>query len=125
MSAIIESFSPFMGSSGVPKNVNTIIAASVTTIILYIIAIALVFGITGDSRLGWLLIIIAVISLFLVSLYGVIGFALILAGGIAALKWKPRLNEKRLTPLDILKERYAKGELSKEEFESKRKDLVD
>jgi putative membrane protein len=33
---------------------------------------------------------------------------------------KGRLNE---TPLDILKKRYAKGDITKEEFESLKKDI--
>lgn len=42
--------------------------------------------------------------------------------GCRHLKWKD--EEKKNSALDILKERYAKGEINKEEFEQKQKDLA-
>jgi putative membrane protein len=57
---------------------------------------------------------------------------LILIGLVAvALGWRPRFNQQypgqppfnQQTPLDILKARYARGEISKEEFDQIRNDL--
>ena len=47
-------------------------------------------------------------------------------GVIAIIQWTAKQgSEKKESPATaILKERYAKGEISKEEFESKKKDIV-
>ena len=63
---------------------------------------------------GWMIIIWIVIIGLIV--WGVV--ALTRRGGSG-----PSAGEKR-SPLDITKERYAKGEISKEEFERIRKDLM-
>ncbi len=60
----------------------------------------------GGMGLFWILIIIALI--------GFVAFA-IKSSGISTSKEK--------SALEILKERYAKGEIDREEFEQKQKDL--
>ena len=65
-------------------------------------------------------------------LFGSIWFILLLAGIIALVVWgvkkatdqgSPGSSAGQRSPLDIAKERYAKGEISKEEFEQIKKDL--
>jgi putative membrane protein len=61
------------------------------------------------------------------------GFGLILTlvviGAIAyTLGWRPQFNQggpiqTNQTPLEILKARYARGEISREEYEEMRRDL--
>ena len=54
---------------------------------------------------------------------------LLLIGGIDyALGWRPQFNQTRpaqteQTPLELLKERYARGEISHEAYEQMRLDL--
>ncbi len=62
--------------------------------------------------LWWALIIIGIILLV----------RLIAGGGRRMMRYHDHGDHGR-TALDILKERYAKGEINKEEFEMKKKDL--
>jgi len=62
--------------------------------------------------------------------FGVLGFlimvffwALIIAGIVALVRYLRASKLPTKTPLEILKERYAKGEITKEEFEKMKTDL--
>jgi putative membrane protein len=60
--------------------------------------------------------------------FGII-LPLLLIGGLAyALGWRPQFNQTgptqtKQTPLELLKARYARGEISREEYEQVRREL--
>lgn len=54
---------------------------------------------------------------------------LVVVGLVFLIKWlaqqsRPRETRESESPLEILKKRYAKGEIDKEEFDQKKKDLL-
>ncbi len=57
----------------------------------------------------------------------ILWWALIIAGIVVLVRWlsnqSSETNRKEKTALDILQERYAKGEIDKKEFEEKKKGL--
>ncbi len=64
---------------------------------------------------GWILLVILVVIL----IYAVAG-----RGGVRATGGPyPGERQASETPLEILKKRYVKGEISKEEFEQMKKDI--
>jgi putative membrane protein len=76
-------------------------------------------GMMGNWGMGWFG------SIFMVAFW-----ILILVGLVLLIRWLVQATGRDKTDgsgvnraLEILKERYAKGEIDKEEFESKKKDL--
>lgn len=65
-------------------------------------------------------------------IFMIIFWVLIIAGIVYLIRWSfnqsggtgGQPSARGQTPLEILKERYAKGEIDKKEFEEKKKDLV-
>jgi putative membrane protein len=63
--------------------------------------------------------------------FGLVGTILVIALIAYLLGWRPQENknifgtsDSQQSPIDILKARYARGEISKQEFEQMRDDLA-
>lgn len=65
----------------------------VASIILYIAAIVLPFTLKNTKIVGGALLGIGTITLIMISLYGVIGFALLIAAGIVAIRKQKPVSE--------------------------------
>ena len=121
-------FSAFDDSSELePESLGEMTAYSlVVSIIVSVIAIVIVFVKKETKPVGYILIGLAVIMLIATSISGVLSWVLFFVGGISAIKLKQvsKVEPKEInSSLDILKERYAKGEISQEEFEEMKSDL--
>jgi len=59
--------------------------------------------------------------IFMIMFWALVIFGIVYLVQVATKGWKS--TEQRETPLDILKKRYAKGEITKEEFDRMKDDL--
>lgn len=129
--AVMGSLFAISNAFGGNAEISDGIYAQITiSIIIYIIAIIIPLTVNKVKTVGVLLIVISFVTLISAGLFGVIGFALLLPAGIIAVRWKEKSSQiinKNSTEssLDILKSRYAKGEITKEEFDKMKQDLND
>jgi putative membrane protein len=77
-------------------------------------------GMMGEWGMGWFGMIFMPIFWVLV----IVGLVLLIKWLIQTTKKGPEVTYSSSRALDILRERYARGEIDKEEFEEKKRDLI-
>ncbi len=76
------------------------------------------FGMMGDFGWGWSM------PIFMILFLGLIIWAVVaLVSGLSRQDGSQSAGGRRDSALEILKERYARGEIKKEEYEEKKRDL--
>ncbi len=131
ISAGMAMFSAFDENSSLnPEELGEITAYSIViSVIVSIVGIVIVFTMKKTKTIGYVLLALSLIMFIATNISGIITWVLFLVGGISAIKLKEEIvNVKQVkksdaSSLDILKERYAKGEITKEEFDKIKEDL--
>jgi putative membrane protein len=77
-------------------------------------------GMMGGWGMGWFGMIFMLIFWVLV----IVGLVLLIKWLIQTTKKEPEARHSSSRALDILKERYARGEINKEEYEERKRDLI-
>lgn len=130
--ALLTIASVFSGTVDVdPETLGEMTAYSlIISIIVSVIAIIIVFTSKKIKAVGIVLFILAFVSLITTNISGVVTWVLFFVAGIVAVRWKEELldeetTKKTSTSIDILKERFAKGEINSKEFEEMKIKLED
>ena len=85
----------------------------------------------GGNPLWWMVAAWAVaVVILVVAVWALVSFApiiLAIVGAVLGIRWLARASRRGSgdAALAILRERYARGEIDREEFEAKRRDLQD
>ena len=101
------------------------------TVLWIVFAVLLVFclpsligGIYAIQRKNWAIALIGSIASFITWSWGIIGLIPLILVILSKDEFGTGISEtSQQIPLEVAKERYAKGEISKEEFEQVKKDL--
>lgn len=111
------------------RNTTTIIViALVVLLVLFLLGGAGMMGFRGFGMMGNMMGGYGFGYNPLYAILSLVSWALIIAGVVLLVVWFVRTagkttSESSQSPLDILKVRYAKGEISKEQFEEMKREL--